>query len=213
MSSTNGKLGKRAEEEEKVTELVVEFLQNHNPKEMDNIAFRGARYDAGLAWVHFPEGQGGLGLRPNLQRIIERRMREAGALPTDPTTFFMSLAGPTISTHGSEEQKKRFLKPMFTGEERWCQLFSEPGAGSDFAGLACKAEKDGDEWIVSGQKVWNTLAHLGDWGMLVTRSNPELPKHKGMTYFAFQDLKPSRVLRHLRSGPSQVLICYRRLLL
>ena len=184
MSSTNGKLGKRAEEEEKVTELVVEFLQNHNPKEMDNIAFRGARYDAGLAWVHFPEGQGGLGLRPNLQRIIERRMREAGALPTDPTTFFMSLAGPTISTHGSEEQKKRFLKPMFTGEERWCQLFSEPGAGSDFAGLACKAEKDGDEWIVSGQKVWNTLAHLGDWGMLVTRSNPELPKHKGMTYFA-----------------------------
>ena len=184
MSSTNEKLGKRAEEEEKVTELVVEFLQNHNPKEMDNIAFRGARYDAGLAWVHFPEGQGGLGLRPNLQRIIERRMREAGALPTDPTTFFMSLAGPTISTHGSEEQKKRFLKPMFTGEERWCQLFSEPGAGSDFAGLACKAEKDGDEWIVSGQKVWNTLAHLGDWGMLVTRSNPELPKHKGMTYFA-----------------------------
>ena len=184
MSSTNGKLGKRAEEEEKVTGLVTEFLQNHNPKEMDNIAFRGARYDAGLAWVHFPEGQGGLGLRPNLQRIIEKRMREAGASPTDPTTFFMSLAGPTISTHGSEEQKKRFLKPMFTGEERWCQLFSEPGAGSDFAGLACKAEKDGDEWIVSGQKVWNTLAHLGDWGMLVTRSNPELPKHKGMTYFA-----------------------------
>ncbi len=171
-------------EETHVNDLINTFLGSNDPKKMDNIAFRAARFDAGLAWIHFPEGQGGLGMRPNLQRIIERRMREAGAEPTDPTTFFMSLAGPTISTHGSEEQKKRFLKPMFTGEERWCQLFSEPGAGSDFAGLACKAERDGDEWIVSGQKVWNTLAHLGDWGMLVTRSNPELPKHKGMTYFA-----------------------------
>ena len=73
---------------------------------------------------------------------------------------------------------------MFTGEEKWCQLFSEPGAGSDFAGLACKAVRDGDEWLVNGQKLWNTLAHLADWGMLVTRSNPDLPKHKGMTYFA-----------------------------
>ena len=77
---------------------------------MDNVVFRGARFDAGLAWIHFPEGEGGLGMRPNLQRIIERRMREAGAEPTDPTTFFMALAGPTSSTHGTEEQKKRFLK-------------------------------------------------------------------------------------------------------
>ena len=164
------------EESEKALNLKIDkFLGEFNPHEIDDVAFRSARFDAGLAWIHFPEGQGGMGLRPNLQRIIERRMREAGAAPTDPTTFFMSLAGPTISTHGTEEQKKRFLKPMFTGEERWCQLFSEPGAGSDFAGLACKAERDGDEWVVSGQKVWNTLAHLGDWGMLVTRSNPELP--------------------------------------
>ena len=174
----------REQEESALNIRIDEFLEQFSPQEMDNISFRSARFDAGLAWIHFPAGQGGMGLRPNLQKIIERRMREAGAKPTDPTTFFMSLAGPTISTHGSEEQKERFLKPMFTGEERWCQLFSEPGAGSDFAGLACKAERDGDEWVVSGQKVWNTLAHLGDWGMLVTRSNPELPKHKGMTYFA-----------------------------
>ena len=96
----------------------------------------------------------------------------------------MALAGPTIVTHGSEEAKQRFLRPMFTGEEKWCQLFSEPGAGSDFAGLATKAERDGDEWIVNGQKVWNTMAHLADFGMLVTRTDPEAPKHKGMTYFA-----------------------------
>ena len=134
--------------------------------------------------MHFPEGFGGLGVRPELNRHVERRLREAGAGAQDPSTFFMALAGPTIATHGSDEQKPRFLRPMFTGEERWCQLFSEPGAGSDFAGLACKAVRDGDEWIVNGQKVWNTLAHLGDWGMLVTRSDPEQPKHKGMTYFA-----------------------------
>tara|TARA_Y100001970_G_scaffold185568_1_gene225684 strand:+ start:9998 stop:11215 length:1218 start_codon:yes stop_codon:yes gene_type:complete len=188
----------KAEQETRLLKLIEDFLEVNNPKSMDNIDFRGERFDAGLAWVHFPEGEGGLGIPPNMQRIVERRMREAGAQPTDPTTFFMSLAGPTISTHGTSEQKKRFLRPMYTGEERWCQLFSEPGAGSDFAGLACKAERDGDEWIVTGQKVWNTLAHLGDWGMLVTRSNPELPKHKGMTYFAL-DMHASGVeVRPLR---------------
>ena len=102
----------------------------------------------------------------------------------DPGIFFFTLAGPTIVTHGTDEQKRRFLRPMFTGEERWCQLFSEPGAGSDFAGLASRAVRDGDVWTIDGQKVWNTLAHLADRGMLVARSNPESPKHRGMTYFA-----------------------------
>ena len=122
MNSSNTKPKTRVEEETHVSELVDEFLRNHNPENMDNVVFRGARFDAGLAWIHFPEGEGGLGMRPNLQRIIERRMREAGAEPTDPTTFFMSLAGPTISTHGTEEQKKRFLKPMYTG----CLLYTSP---------------------------------------------------------------------------------------
>ena len=167
-----------------VDAAVSALLAACDPTTMDNIAFRGARYDAGLAWVHFPVGFGGLGLRPDLNRTVERRLREAGAAPQDPTTFFIALAGPTIVTHGTDEQKGRFLRPMFTGEQRWCQLFSEPGAGSDFAGLACKAVRDGDEWLVNGQKVWNTMAHLADWGMLVTRTNPDAPKHKGMTYFA-----------------------------
>jgi alkylation response protein AidB-like acyl-CoA dehydrogenase len=160
------------------------FLASHDPKTMDDIAFREARYDAGLAWLHFPVGFGGLGVRPDQNRIVDAAMRKAGAKAQDPTTFFLALAGPTIVTHGDDEQKRRFLRPMFSGRERWCQLFSEPGAGSDFAGLGCRAIRDGDEWVVNGQKVWNTMAHLGHWGMLVTRTDPEAPKHKGMTYFA-----------------------------
>ena len=129
--------------------------------------------------MHFPKGFGGLGLRPELNRLVERRLPGGRCQADRPATFFMALAGPTIVTHGSDEAKQRFLRPMFTGEEKWCQLFSEPGAGSDFAGLATKAERDGDEWIVNGQKVWNTLAHLADFGMLVTRTDPDAPKHKG----------------------------------
>jgi len=174
------------------------LLSNHDPKAMDNVAFRGHRFDAGLAWVHFPEGHGGLGVRPELNKIVEERLRKAGAQPQDPSTFFIALAGPTIVTHGSDEAKQRFLRPMFTGEERWCQLFSEPGAGSDFAGLGTKAVRDGDEWVVNGQKVWNTLAHLGDWGMLVTRTDPDQPKHKGMTYFALDMRAPGVEVRPLR---------------
>jgi len=171
-------------ETQRVIDALEGLLADHDPAVVDNVAFRGAQFDAGLAWVHFPPGAGGLGVRPELNRLVERRLREAGARPTDPRTFFMALAGPTIATHGSDEVRQRFLRPMFTGEETWCQLFSEPGAGSDFAGLGTRAVRDGDEWVVNGQKVWNTLAHLADYGMLVTRTDPDAPKHKGMTYFA-----------------------------
>ena len=181
-----------------VNDAIDALLAAHDPKTTDNIEFRGARYDAGLAWVHFAKGDGGLGVRPDLNKIVEQRLKEAGAQPTNPATFFMALAGPTIATHGTAEVKERFLRPMFTGEEVWCQLFSEPGAGSDFAGLACKAIRDGDEWIVNGQKVWNTLAHIADFGMLVTRTDPEAPKHKGMTYFALDMHAPGVEVRPLR---------------
>ena len=169
---------------ETIDAAIDALLAEHDPTALSSIEFRGHQYDAGLAAVHFPKGRGGLGLAPSLQRHIERRLIDAGRAPEDPKQFFRFLAGPTILTHGSELVQERFLRPMFTGEETWCQLFSEPGAGSDFAGLSAKAVRDGDEWVVNGQKVWNTLAHLADWGMLVVRSNPDLPKHKGMTYFA-----------------------------
>ncbi|MBI4882435.1 MAG: acyl-CoA dehydrogenase family protein [Actinobacteria bacterium] len=182
----------------RVTTAVDTLLAEHPPVTTDDREFRGHRYDAGLAWVHFAEGFGGLGLRPDLNRLVEERCRQAGAKATDASTFFMALAAPTIVTHGSDEQKRRLLRPMFTGAERWCQLFSEPGAGSDFAGLGTRAVRDGDEWVVNGQKVWNTLAHLADWGMLVARTDPEQPKHKGMTYFALDMRLPGVEVRPLR---------------
>jgi alkylation response protein AidB-like acyl-CoA dehydrogenase len=185
-------------ETRKVNDALADLLGDHDPTTLPYSEFRGHQYDYGLAWVHFPERRGGLGVRPQLQREVESALRTAGASPADPAQFFMYLAGPTILTHGSEEVQERFLKPMFTGQERWCQLFSEPGAGSDFAGLGTRAVRDGDEWIINGQKVWNTLAHLADFGMLVTRSDPDAPKHKGMTYFAL-DMKATGVeVRPLR---------------
>lgn len=183
---------------ERVDSAIDALLEQYDPKSVDDRTFRGARYDMGLAWVHFPEGFGGLGVRPDLNRLVEERLRLAGAKAQDPSTFFIALAGPTIVTHGSDEVKKRFLRPMFTGEERWCQLFSEPGAGSDFAGLGTRAVRDGDEWIMNGQKVWNTLAHLANFGMLVARTDPHQPKHKGLTYFAIDMHAPGVEVRPLR---------------
>jgi alkylation response protein AidB-like acyl-CoA dehydrogenase len=93
------------------------------------------------------------------------------------------MVAPTIVAHGTEDQKTRYLRPLFTGEEIWCQLFSEPGAGSDVAALATRATRDGDEWIVNGQKVWTTLAHISSMGLIIARTNPDVPKHKGITAF------------------------------
>jgi alkylation response protein AidB-like acyl-CoA dehydrogenase len=182
-----------------VKERAAALLEEHDPKVEDFATFRGHQYDAGLAWVHFPEGEGGLGLAPRYQRDVDAALREAGARsPEAPLFFGLTMAGPTVVTNGDEALRRRLLRPMFTGEDSWCQLFSEPGAGSDLAGLACKAERDGDEWVITGQKVWNTLAHLANKGMLVARTDPDAPKHKGMTYFALDMTAPGVEVRPLR---------------
>jgi alkylation response protein AidB-like acyl-CoA dehydrogenase len=182
-----------------IDERLDQLLAAHDPRTTDPVEFRGAQYDLGLAWVHFPEGWGGLDLAPNHQRRVEARLREAGASSPGSRHFFgLTMAGPTLVTHGSDELRARMMRPMFTGEDAWCQLFSEPGAGSDMAGLACKAVRDGDEWVVTGQKVWNTLAHIADRGMLVARTDPDAPKHKGMTYFALDMHAPGVEVRPLR---------------
>jgi len=182
-----------------VQERLSQLLAEHDPKVEDFRTFRGHQYDAGLAWVHFPEGFGGLGIAPRHQREVESALHAAGAKSPDASLFFgLTMAGPTIVTNGDDAARERLLRPMFTGEDSWCQLFSEPGAGSDLAGLACKADRDGDEWIMNGQKVWNTLAHLANKGMLVARTDPDAPKHKGITYFALDMTAPGVEVRPLR---------------
>jgi len=185
-------------DETTVAALCQQLLEELPPKHTDPVAFLGRQFDLGLAWVHFPVGQGGLGLSPRQQRTINETLYPAGA----PIAAFRNVIGhgmgaPTLITHGTEAQKARYLRPLFTGEEVWCQLFSEPGAGSDVAGLATKAVLDGEEWIVNGQKVWTTLAHLAKWGMLVARTDPDQPKHKGMTYFVVDMHAPGVEVRPL----------------
>jgi alkylation response protein AidB-like acyl-CoA dehydrogenase len=168
-----------------LTRRVEALLVAHPPASTGRTAFLEARFDAGLAWVHFPEGAGGLGLAPGLQRVVDRALHAAGAPEPDVARNIigMGMAAPTIAVHGTPEQRARYLRPLFTGEEIWCQLFSEPGSGSDLAGLGTRAVRDGDEWVVNGQKVWTTLAHISRFGLLVARTNPDLPKHLGLTYF------------------------------
>ncbi len=189
---------------ELVDERVERLLAEHDPATTDTIEFLGYQYDAGLAWVNFPDGFGGMGAPPSLQRRVEKRLVAAGVAPPGVTRFFgLAMAGPTVVTHGSDELRNRLLRPTFTGEHPWCQLFSEPGAGSDLAGLATRAVRDGDEWVITGQKVWNTGAHLADRGMLVARTDPEAPKHKGLTYFALDMHAPGVEVRPLRQMTGQ----------
>ena len=184
---------------ELVEKLTDELLAEFSPATTDVVTFLGAQFDRGLAWVHFDIGLGGLGLPPRSQSVIDAKLRAAGAPHSGARNpIGHGMGAPTVHSWGSDVQKHRYLRPMFTGEEIWCQLFSEPGAGSDVAGLATKAMKDGDEWIVNGQKVWTTVAHLAKWGMLVARTDPEAEKHKGLTYFVIDMHGPGVEVRPLR---------------
>jgi alkylation response protein AidB-like acyl-CoA dehydrogenase len=185
-------------EEQRVRALCDELLAEHDPKQTPATEFLGAQYDRGLAWVHFPEGAGGLGASPKLQNVVNAQLIGAGApLPYGRNPIGYGMCAPTIVTHGSDAQKQRYLRPLFTSEEIWCQLFSEPGAGSDVASLATRAIRDGDEWVLSGQKVWTTLAHLASYGIIIARTDSEQPKHKGLTMFVVDMHAPGVDVRPL----------------
>ncbi|MFD5427645.1 acyl-CoA dehydrogenase family protein [Streptomyces sp. NPDC127084] len=177
-----------------------EFLAAQPPSGSERSDFLQARFDAGLAWVHYPPGLGGLGAPRTLQAVVDAELAAAGAPDNDPRRIMIGLgmAAPTILAYGTEEQKRRFLRPLWTGEEVWCQLFSEPGAGSDLAALGTRAVRDGDDWVVTGQKVWTSSAHIARWAILIARTDPDAPKHRGITYFICDMTDPGVEVRPLR---------------
>ena len=186
------------DDETRVRQLCEELLAACPPDSMTEQAFLEAQYDKGLAWVQFPEGVGGLGISPKFQKTVVETLGRAGApIGGAKNPIGYGMCGPAVVVHGTDEQKG-LLRSLFSNEHIWCQLFSEPGAGSDVASLAAKAERDGDEWIVNGQKVWTTLAHISRYGLLIARTDPEQLKHKGITAFIVDMEAPGVEVRPLR---------------
>jgi alkylation response protein AidB-like acyl-CoA dehydrogenase len=153
--------------------------------------------DAGYAAPELPITAGGLGLDPDQVVAVRQVLAEAGCMGP-PGGIGMMLAAPTIATHGTPEQIAQYVAPILSGEHAWCQLFSEPNAGSDLASLECRAVRDGDEWIINGQKVWTSGGHLADMGMLLARTDPSAPKRQGISWFAFPMHQPGVDVRPLR---------------
>jgi alkylation response protein AidB-like acyl-CoA dehydrogenase len=184
---------------DEVNRLVDELLEVCPDPTADQVKFAGEQFDRGLAWVHFPVGLGGLELSPKYQPIINNRVFAAGATnPFMRNPMGYGMCGPTIVVWGSEEQKQKYLRRIFTAEDIWCQLFSEPGAGSDVAGLATMAVLDGDEWVLNGQKVWTSLGHRARYGLVICRTDPEAVKHAGITAFVVDMHAPGVEVRPLR---------------
>jgi len=145
-------------------------------------AWQARKFDAGWAVITWPEEYGGQG-GTSMQNVIFKQEQAKFRTPPDIYTIGHGMLGPTLMSHGTPEQKDRHLRTMARGEEVWCQLFSEPSAGSDLAGLRSSAVRDGDDWILNGQKIWSTGAHFSRWGMIVVRTDPNVAKHAGLTYF------------------------------
>jgi len=186
-------------EDQDLAKRTEELVEENRDILDDQFAFRGKQYDAGLAMVHFPEGYGGLGGNRGQQAVIDGVLRTYGVTYEDLriNPIGIGMGAPTVLAYGSEELKQKHIRKIFTGEDVWCQLFSEPTHGSDVAGIPSRAVRDGDEWIVNGQKVWTTLAHTSNYGMLLTRTNPDVPKHKGLSYFVLDMHAPGVEVRPL----------------
>jgi alkylation response protein AidB-like acyl-CoA dehydrogenase len=151
--------------------------------------------EAGYVVPHWP-APWGMGADPLTQLVVDEELRRAGVhRPINP--IGIGWAGPTLVYAGTKEQQDRWLWPILSGEEFWCQLFSEPDAGSDLASLTTRAERDGDEWVVTGQKVWTTFAHMAKYGILLARTDPEAPKHQGISYFVCPMQSPGIEIRPL----------------
>jgi acyl-CoA dehydrogenase len=160
-------------------------------------AWQATKADGGWACITWPSEYGGRDATP-IQNVIFGQEESKFAVPPNPFTIGLGMAGPTLMTHGTDEQKARFLPKLLRADEIWCQLFSEPSAGSDLAGLRTQAVRDGDEWVINGQKIWTSGAHYSDWGILVVRSDPNVPKHAGLTYFVVKMDAPGVEIRPIK---------------
>ena len=160
-------------------------------------AWQRTLFEGGWAGITWPQAYGGRG-GTSMQQVIFGQEQAKFEVSTGALTVGISMVGPTLITWGSEEQKQRFLGPMLRGDEVWCQLFSEPGAGSDLASLTTRAEPDGDGWVVNGQKVWTSLAHQSHWGILLARTNRNAPKRYGISYMLVDLSSPGVEIRPLR---------------
>jgi alkylation response protein AidB-like acyl-CoA dehydrogenase len=176
---------------------VTAWIEAHWDPDRSLLDWRRELFASGWAVPSWPARWGGRDLPREAEDVVARALAEAGAVGL-PLGAGMGLAAPTILAHGPDSLRERFLGPTVTGEVTWCQLFSEPGAGSDLAGLTTTARLDGDEWVVSGQKVWNTSAHHADLGLLVARTDWDVPKHSGLTYFVLPMHQPGVEARPLR---------------
>jgi alkylation response protein AidB-like acyl-CoA dehydrogenase len=182
---------------ETVRAIVRELLEEHAAS--DEHTYLGALFDSGLIRVDFPLGCGGLGAEPKLQELVDTMLLAAGRpIPWLKNPMGIGMCAPTIVSQGTDAQRARFVRPIYTIEELWCQLFSEPDAGSDVASLATRAVRDGGEWVVNGQKVWTSMAGQADWGLLLARTDPTLPKNKGLTVFILDMHAPGVEVRPLR---------------
>ncbi|GAA3952068.1 acyl-CoA dehydrogenase family protein [Actinomadura viridis] len=163
------------------------WLEGNAPREpvaktVEARRFQAALHDAGFAGITWPVEYGGQGLTEAERRAFDERARRF-PLPSDPFLIGLGMIGPTLLDLGTPEQKRRFLRPMLRGDEIWCQLFSEPGAGSDVAGLTTRARRDGGGWVIDGQKVWTSRAEYAEWGAVLARTDPDVPRHRGITMF------------------------------
>jgi len=172
----------------------VEANWNPNASLLD---WRNKLIDSGWGCASWPEEWHGRGLSIGLSDAVDDELRKAGAVGVAKTGVRM-LAAATILEHGDDMHKGKFLRRLLTGEDTWCQLFSEPGSGSDLAGLTTRADFDGENWVLNGQKVWTTSAHHAQYGMVLTRTNWDVPKHQGMTYFLIDMEQPGVEVRPLK---------------
>jgi alkylation response protein AidB-like acyl-CoA dehydrogenase len=160
-------------------------------------AWQRTLYDAGFVGMGWPREYGGQDARPMEQAIVAEEMAR-GNVPGAINSLGLGIVGPTLIAHGSEEQKQRHIRRILTAEDIWCQLYSEPDSGSDLASLKTSAVRDGDHWVVNGQKVWTSLGPIADFGVLLARTNPDVPKHKGISYFILDMHSPGVEVRPLK---------------